>query len=929
MEIIRALIFTEPTKKAKQGLFQQLINTLLCKHITFDEFFAHVQTYENDKAYPENKLKASEMLSTVLNKLPKSYVQQIIPFSRKLLEYYVYRVASRDNALLYTTQGLLIVLRRLFREINESELLLIMNLFDEIHIQSYSQEIRLNLLKTLEITISAALKGGYLKNHYARIHSNSLNQFEGEKDPRNIIVILDIWAVSLIDDQKSGLEDQIFDLIGEYYPVTFKLGQRTYLFDKTMINEKIINCLTKVIFIDKFIELIFEKLLEEEAAADKVEVLQNLDILFSIVKADDKRFAAFCNNLDTVVQKLFFVIEEIKEIDNTELEKALEAFLEFLYNKGEEQVVVDLRLKNCEKALFDKIKSSLNKNITSKSSKIFINALTKSLTFINEKYINEFITTIGQKINQYIVEQQLEDIKNAAHSLTPFIHSYFDEVDYVLVADAQFELKSFLTNFAFFLHQNTADLSFKIILRLFCFYCRVYRLPEEYLPYLTDFQNINYEDKLLLYLSVYYHNDANKYSEIVDNALTQTEHKNEIAKTILFNNFKCNEKKIFSIYIEGLITDLTIRPNIDDKFTAVHLRFIDMLKLRLNKHKINLNLETRLLCAMVDLIDLCIKNEYPEAEKIAAGLLELEPYTNLYANIEKVDNKSENAIYYIKLCHAETKNDFSFNEINLSSNSFYYFIYLGNCIVKPSFILNSQFKEQILNLAANKNSWILVKALLFKNFIEYKSIAETVFMKLLTNAQYELIDEYITQLLTNTPKLLKPPLYDQKILDFITTIIRSNQMRFPELDFYQQELKIIAIMVSNNTLSCESDKVLEDIIEFAQNNPPSDNSPSLHKFHNKLIGTLNTIIETGSEIINKTEKLNMSYCKLFKDQSLDFKLLIAFLLYFDKYVSKTKYINPNSKYIYEYSLKKLLFHNKRLIRKYAGFCLNGLYCKGT
>lgn len=928
METIRALIFTEPTKKAKQDLIAALKEQLTSQQLAFSEFFSTIQTYESDKAYPENRIKASELLSTILAKLPPAYLLQIKEFSRELVEHYIERIESKDNAMVFNTQGFLVLMRRLVKQVDEPTFLLFLSLIDDINIQSFTQEIRMNLLKAIDLVIESVASSDYLNNHRAKVFSILLTQFEGEKDPRNIIVVLDIWTNAIREEETSGLEEQIFDLVAEYYPVTFKMSQKTYLFDKTLINEKLIICLTKKIFMERFLKLSFEKLLDEETLADKVEVLNSLKTLFNMLKADEARYSAFCDHIDMVVQKLLFVVEEIKEIENSEFEKVLEGLVELLDSRNDQiQGFTDARVIAAKASLLKNFNESISKNVMSKSSKIFLHVLAHSLKRLGLDDIGNLLAVLGKNINKKIVEQSYEDLNNVATSMTPIMYSYYTHVDRILVAKEDFELNSFLTNFLEFLKKDITNLKRKAAVRLYSFYCRVFSIPKDNIPYFNQIQNVDFEDGLLINLSLFYRNDKQQFDVTLVNCLQQKLHAVDISKTILFNNFECDISTLFKLYVDNIRDLIKEGHHHSETFSNVHSRLISAFKLKFDRQKANTELYPEVTVSIFEILTLLISYGRHRNEELAQSLLELEPYTHLCRNLDTITSEQNNTYYYIRASDRDTVKGHSIDDVDLNNHSEYYYIYTAKLATNISISLNQSVVDKISEAGINKHTWILIRAFLYRNFEEYKILSEKTFLDLLSGQHMDLLDEFITELLSADARLIKPPLYDQKILQHITSLIRDNRSHFSDLDFYQQEMKLIGINLSNNEFSCDTAKALRLIIDYAESHPPIASDSSLSKFHNKLLIALNTIIEFKSDATTKTEELNLSYCSLFKDHSPDFKLLISFLVYLEKYISKTAFISPSIKYKYEACLKRLLHHSKRLVRKYAGFCINALNCK--
>ena len=88
-----------------------------------------------------------------------------------------------------------------------------------------------------------------------------------ERDPRNLFVILQIWHAVLTRFPPPIVQqfaETIFDRTNVYFPVIFKNKSLTSTLTVDDLNTALNKCLSHPLLVDKFIELIFEKLVEED-----------------------------------------------------------------------------------------------------------------------------------------------------------------------------------------------------------------------------------------------------------------------------------------------------------------------------------------------------------------------------------------------------------------------------------------------------------------------------------------------------------------------------------------------------------------------------------------------------------------------------------------------------------------------------------------
>lgn len=186
------------------------------------------------------------------------------------------------------------------------------------------------ILEALNSFVKAPVEAAWVSANQERIVRTLVDQTEGEKDPRNLILILEIWAVVFAHFEagvlaKTGKE--VFDVLAVYFPITFDDVKNKILVNKQYMIEALNGCLSLPPLLSHFVDLILEKL-EEQNKEENEAVLASIGLLFRKSLADSDAPLSLDPVVGKLRKKLDFLLFEVTDqsIEGT----AKEAYKEFL-----------------------------------------------------------------------------------------------------------------------------------------------------------------------------------------------------------------------------------------------------------------------------------------------------------------------------------------------------------------------------------------------------------------------------------------------------------------------------------------------------------------------------------------------------------------------------------------------------------------------
>lgn len=129
---------------------------------------------------------------------------------------------------------------------------------------AYNQKVRNHALRILDLIFPQICSN---RQHFNQgdFLTNFLNQIEGEKDPRNLLIVLKIFKNILSSFDRNTLyckKTEIFDTLECYYPISFNKNAKNKIIkiEKQDLEEALNSCLCHEFLLEKTWELLVEKM---------------------------------------------------------------------------------------------------------------------------------------------------------------------------------------------------------------------------------------------------------------------------------------------------------------------------------------------------------------------------------------------------------------------------------------------------------------------------------------------------------------------------------------------------------------------------------------------------------------------------------------------------------------------------------------------
>ena len=290
--------FNFPIKKThfleKFVIIQQISQRISSEKITILELFKELHPFfvtEND----ENRQKASILIKSIFQRtiFPLIAEEFTIIFS-----FFLSKI--KDIIIIEETIKILQILIEKQSQ-NPENLLIAKKGFFEVFcnnfvffLPAYNQKVRNSVLKIIDFLFFSKNEEILKKEEISKneeILQCFLNQIEGEKDPRNLLKILEILSQIVIKFEKNVIlikKSQIFEILECYYPISFNKPEKKIVdLQKEDLEFALNSCLFNEVFFEESWKLIIEKIssgvLESQIAA-----LNSLNFVFCV-----KKFAFF------------------------------------------------------------------------------------------------------------------------------------------------------------------------------------------------------------------------------------------------------------------------------------------------------------------------------------------------------------------------------------------------------------------------------------------------------------------------------------------------------------------------------------------------------------------------------------------------------------------------------------------------------------
>lgn len=128
---------------------------------------------------------------------------------------------------------------------------------DKFLASGYTQEVRFNIYRSITCQSKAC------EQQLERVFKILLEQSEGEKDPRNLIILFEFF-VKAFPLVSHDLQQKTWDLFSAYFPLNFTANAGQLLIDGEALSNNLVRIVGNPLFVSEFIALIFEKIRGDE-----------------------------------------------------------------------------------------------------------------------------------------------------------------------------------------------------------------------------------------------------------------------------------------------------------------------------------------------------------------------------------------------------------------------------------------------------------------------------------------------------------------------------------------------------------------------------------------------------------------------------------------------------------------------------------------
>lgn len=952
MNPIRNFIFAEATaedsKQAKQiedRSVKEVSSGIIQKPNSFFDFLDALTPYITDKKYDANRLKSYELFNRVLKRLPANYlIENEVSILFKLLS----RALITDVMAVKNVSATFVTLKNRFiasKTINFLELLVGFFEAGKFNTISYVQEVRNDVYQLLLSSLNDALttedleRQNWLKQNQNLVIKVLLDQTEGEKDPRNLVIVLEIWDLALTNFDAqilSGFNLPIFSLLSVYFPITFENSQNRILVDRQYLTELLNACLTAPPIIGKFLELILEKL-DEDDKEEKTEVMKSLKVFFNSWPKNTSASTEIHKWLSRFSKKLDFFLFNLNDASFESSAKELyEDFIKFLLNFYTRQGLVDWIMLETFRNIVDRFCKEMFDKPNGKNALACFAIFEQTIIDYDSKFLFVVLESIVYGINKLLVTEK-------SVILTVFLENVIP-LTFKVYFNKKFTAKEVTINtedtLRRLIHLALADQDpqkQRTFAKVIAFLVRLSKNGVCKEEIALDFQNSHM--LLLLTLAMLsVHKDSEV--DIAEFALSHSQHA-EVLETILFYNFVCPSEVIMKLYLktaaEAMEAEMQGKlPEIEqfEHLTVFMERRLDGVKLTPQSFSIDLQKIAYFYnpFEISGLESKQLKNKNKLRKRLLLSLLGFfsEHKKTIIDTFKLIERRSFGYLRQVVEKHSDALDGFDIHIEDDESLSDVRFCKLIARLIelrklKPDEKLMSTIR---LNMSVHTSSVYILKALLKLDFEKFSPILIDTFNQFIGQNKFELILNSV-QLLMNEQKHKSlqagfiSPLFNQKLILLLNDFMNKNVSTFERHLFFNIKLDIVSYQIKTKMIE---KKDLRSIVKEVSSHIRA-NQKDLTVVY-KFLALIGDTIETGTFEANDIESEDFEqFFDYFKNSSVnDLKFLAMILLTVDKIITHLqRNLNTNSKKVLVCSLKKLVGHPKRIIRKLAGIALNNFY----
>ncbi|EME87474.1 uncharacterized protein MYCFIDRAFT_158718 [Pseudocercospora fijiensis CIRAD86] len=216
------LLEVDTNKAAAQQIAQQSANKLETRQVKLSDVIASVGAYINDEGDAVMRAKSVAYLADVLEKVPP---RALALQERRLLTGFVLGRMEGDVEGSGASARALLALEKLGKWDAETAQRAMTTFVSHTHPlrQFPLQTDRYAILQLLDLLVAR------YRPHMKQLHEHDpewlrafISYFDGEKDPRNLMVIFSLVRVPMAEWELGGYAQDMFDAVFNYFPITFR-----------------------------------------------------------------------------------------------------------------------------------------------------------------------------------------------------------------------------------------------------------------------------------------------------------------------------------------------------------------------------------------------------------------------------------------------------------------------------------------------------------------------------------------------------------------------------------------------------------------------------------------------------------------------------------------------------------------------------------
>lgn len=942
MNIIRNYIFSEneenpqTRKSLEEKTILQTCASLESSEITIYNLLEQIQVYVLDRKFAQNRKQSYTLLDKIIQKLPPSFlkteeVKNMTSLFLKSLE------ADVENAV-----QVIAFLQTLQTHCETSKNIGYLRIFCEFfgnnkfNTTSYTYEVRSGMYKIILNSLNNFNKNQLDKDWFSQnelvIVQSLIDQTEGEKDPRNLILVLEIWEIVLNTFNPTNLEKSaksIFEMLSVYFPITFDDENNKVLVNKSYLVESLNFCLSKPALISLFFDLILEKL-EDVNKEESNAVLRSMMTLFLQISENEDCQTKFELFAEKLLKKLNFLLFELNDgsiEENTK--KVYKEFIILLVNISKKKQTVNWVMELQNKGIIDLFIDEIIKKPNGKNSHSVVDILLETIDQFDAKLLEYTVTLLVLKAHSLINKTPTFIVY--VESITPlFVKCFFHELfDSLNIISKEYNLCEVWLAQMFNSQSGSAVRA--NLLNFYSFFQRAGNKSNIG----CSLQTINFSQSERLFWEI------NKYALSKAN-VSIFDNENDIFdqfKIVCFNNFSFDKQIIMNLYFKNVISFFSLEnvsksSKIEEflQISYVFLKKAKQLKFELVSFQNQIKNAYESISKYKNENN---KNDNPIMKKIFKSFFDIlfivfsNEANTLFQTFLDQKNKFFDFFFYILQNY---KIDFKLLTSLFDQFDFEDY-YKCKCLVflieKKVILPNEQFIIEIKkNLKLIRQVCLIFRSLMQINFAKHSLEFKQILISFVKNNENLLLEKYINEILREHKKndnKNKNPLFKQKLSLFLGKFIDSELQEIDKFVVISAKLSLVNFQIKSNISDKKQTENLNTL--FSQFILQSKNDLNVH--YKYLMFLEHFITNNCDSVENVLDFEVIAHFVSITHQTDDFeklKLLCFFVEFLTKYLAKCKNhkSNDKSKRIVSF-LRKMLSHSKRIVRKLAGCALSNYY----